>query len=138
MTKKRFNHSCSIAVSVISGLTCKRFVHIAISPQVTSAPNTLQSLRKGRLPTVVKGARYNLSLKSISFFFSRGCNFRLLSVSTILMLSSSSTLAFEVGYPFFFVSSSNFTPVSIQLTGTLGYFLASHPSYVNFFSLIHS
>jgi len=59
--------------------TCKRFVHIAISPQVTSAPNTLQTLRKGRLPIVVKGARYNFSLKSIRFF-SRECNFRLRSV----------------------------------------------------------
>ena len=37
--------------------TCKRFVHIAISPQVISAPKVLQSLRKGRFPTVVKGAR---------------------------------------------------------------------------------
>jgi len=49
-------------------LTCKRFVHIAISPQVTSAPKVLQSLRKGRFPTVVKGARYSFSRKSIIFF----------------------------------------------------------------------
>lgn len=63
-------------------------MHIAISPQVTSAPKALQTLRKGRFPTVVKGARYNFPLKSISFF-SRGCNFKLPSVSTLSAMTSS-------------------------------------------------
>lgn len=31
--------------------TCKRFVHIAISPQVMSVPSSLQTLRNGRFPT---------------------------------------------------------------------------------------
>ena len=38
---------------------------MAISPQVISAPSSLQILRKGRLPTVVKGARNNLSANFI-------------------------------------------------------------------------
>lgn len=88
--------------------TCKRLVHIAISPHVTSAPNTLQTLLKGRFPTVVKGARYNLSLKSISIF-SRGCNFRLRSVSgTITSVSPSGSACMQ---SFSTVSSVTHEPI---------------------------
>src|SRR5205814_2076186 len=42
-----------------------KLVAMAISPQVTSAPRALHTRRKGRLPTVVSGARYSLSLKEM-------------------------------------------------------------------------
>lgn len=38
---------------------------MAISPQVISAPSFLHNLRKGRFPTVVRGARYNFPRQSI-------------------------------------------------------------------------
>lgn len=38
---------------------CSKEVAIAISPQVISAPNSLQIRRNGRFPTVVNGDRYN-------------------------------------------------------------------------------
>ena len=39
------------------GWPCSKLVHSAISPQVMSAPNCFAIRRKGRLPTVVRGAR---------------------------------------------------------------------------------
>eukprot|EP00959_Pyramimonas_sp_CCMP1952_P449363 9408990-Pyramimonas_sp.AAC.2 len=40
---------------------------MAISPQVMSTPKPLQTRRYGKLPTVVRGARYSLSRKSMIF-----------------------------------------------------------------------
>jgi hypothetical protein len=48
---------------------------MAISPHVISAPYSLQILLKGKLPTVVNGAKYNLFAQSIFLkLFSAKCS----------------------------------------------------------------
>lgn len=62
-------------------MPCSKLEHMAISPQVISAPNSLQILRNGKLPTVVSGLKYSLSDHSI-FFFSRDLSFTMSSSVT--------------------------------------------------------
>mmetsp|Transcript_4672 Transcript_4672/g.17033 ORF Transcript_4672/g.17033 Transcript_4672/m.17033 type:complete len:219 (+) Transcript_4672:1036-1692(+) len=45
-----------------------KLVTMAISPHVMSAPSRLHTRLYGKFPTVVNGARYNLFLKSMTFF----------------------------------------------------------------------
>lgn len=49
--------ACLLSSAHSCGLPCRRLVARAISEQVTSAPRLTASARKGRLPTVVSGAR---------------------------------------------------------------------------------
>ena len=65
---KTSSDACRRSSAHSAGWPWSRFVHSAISPHVMSAPRPLHTRRKGKFPTVVRGAKYSLPLKSTSFF----------------------------------------------------------------------
>lgn len=64
-TPKMSSEACRFKRAHSEGLPLRRFIASAISPHVISTPNSLQMRRNGRLPTVVRGAKYSFPARSI-------------------------------------------------------------------------
>ena len=81
-----------------------------------SAPSVLQTRRNGKFPTVVKGARYSLSLKSIVLFSSTRA---FVNAPVSVRFSSSTFARFAALSSPAFVCSSFFVSIALNTSFTI-------------------